>query len=139
MTYYIKREDAIKACNEKAWMRGEDIIGVRYPSSEEIRETIEQIPSADVVEHRRGKWIHESEVLHQERYRCSECGESFQCWVSMGEILPNYCSNCGADNRPKVEPKSKCHRHGIKTEDGTLIYECIGCDEMDCDMRGNDK
>lgn len=35
---------------------------------------------------------------------------------------------------PSVVPISgnKCHRHGIRLEDGTPIYECIGCDKQDC-------
>lgn len=39
---------------------------------------------------------------------------------------------------PSVVPtnENKCHRHGIRLEDGTPIYECIGCDEVSCDMRG---
>ena len=90
MSDYIKREDAIYIA-----------LGfIKNNSNKEyVQKCLEEIPSADVVEHRRGKWIHESEVIHQERYRCSECGESFQCWVSMGAILPNFCSNCGADMR----------------------------------------
>lgn len=31
--------------------------------------------------------------------------------------------------------ENKCHRHGIRLEDGTLIYECIGCDKQDCERK----
>lgn len=33
------------------------------------------------------------------------------------------------------ESENKCHRHGIRLEDGTPIYECIGCDKQDCESR----
>ena len=114
MTDYIKREDAIKACDEKAWMHGEDIIGVRYPTSDEIRATIETLPSADVVERehynnrlkvmyslgyddaraerKSGEWIEECEGKSV-RYRCSVCNDD-DGWRNY-----NYCANCGADMR----------------------------------------
>ena len=99
-----------------------------------ILRDIEDAPSV-AIERKRGEWVRVSADKYIQHayhfYRCSECGEDI-----IGEH--NFCPNCGADNRAKVEPKPKCHRHGIKTEDGTLIYECIGCDEMDCDMRGEE-
>lgn len=42
-------------------------------------------------------------------------------------------------NAPSVvstTDENKCHRHGIRLEDGTPVYECIGCDEQDCKRKG---
>ena len=50
MSDYIKREDAIRVCNERQIISGDFITGIRYPTADEIREVITDIPSADVVD-----------------------------------------------------------------------------------------
>lgn len=82
----IWREDAIKACDEKAWMRGEDIIGVRYPTYDEIRATIETLPSADVVEVVRCKDCKHRSIEEKDTYYhwCNE--------LNWGVTENDYCS-----------------------------------------------
>lgn len=58
----------------------------------------ESIPSVDVIERKKGKWID---------YKCSECGEPIPISKVMlrGKVMwerdqkPNFCPNCGADMR----------------------------------------
>ena len=92
MTEYIKREDAVEAFytatgdGDKAdWAVG----------------VIKSIPSADVVERKRGKWIKDCNVAFF--WKCSECG-AYIFWRKEEYLLrnedePNYCPNCGADMR----------------------------------------
>ena len=92
MTEYIKREDAIETFytatgdGDKAdWAVG----------------VIKSIPSADVVERKRGKWIKDCNVAFF--WKCSECG-AYIFWRKEEYLLrnedePNYCPNCGADMR----------------------------------------
>ena len=83
---YIKREDAMERVNE--W-------GNMYPDSDTAREALTMVmnelltmPSADVVERKRGEWVYEfGKGAH-----CSICGKG--CVWNF-----NYCPNCGADMR----------------------------------------
>ena len=71
MSEYIKREDALNCVN------GYFLTG--------LHKAIQNIPTADVVERKRGKWLLDG--------RCSEC---FEHSLSSHR---NYCPNCGADMR----------------------------------------
>lgn len=65
----------------------------------DIIEKIKNIPTADVVERKRGEWIfNPSDAIEMmfTKPKCSECG--FES-ADGG----NYCSNCGADMRKEVE------------------------------------
>lgn len=88
MTDYIKREDVDTYFNNRnAWYN--------------FYETLESIPSADVVEVRHGSW----KIIEYEYFTCSECGYDFwngcDCTAEAKEKLtngdyPNYCPQCGA-------------------------------------------
>ena len=60
-----------------------------------VADMIDDFPSADVQEVRRGRWIQDSYgAMDDGEYlitRCSYCGEA--------NPVSNYCPNCGADNR----------------------------------------
>ena len=84
MTEYIKREDVLALSHYDD--HDCEIVDV---------EDVEKLPSADVVERKKGKWID---------YKCSECGEPIPISkvILRGEVMwerhqkPNFCSNCGA-------------------------------------------
>ena len=80
MSDYIKREDAIKAIKK-------DIMGgLNYES------ILNDLPSADVVEVRRGKWIKAADDGERSFYaECDQCHK-----VTPNGWNMNYCPNCGA-------------------------------------------
>ena len=96
MTVCIKREDAIDA-----------VLDVYYNtpdidlSGERLEAAILNIPAADVVEVRHGRWDGEGdgyadgEIVIDVWY-CSECGYCIDDGTDDPNILPNYCPNCGA-------------------------------------------
>ena len=64
-----------------------------------VEMVVSNTPAADVVEVRHGKWIdlHDENVLYEQTYKCSICGE----WFVFESGTPkeneyNYCSHCGA-------------------------------------------
>ena len=77
--------------------------------------------------------------------QCPKCGR-YMTWY-MVQTNGYWKCVCGYDTRSvtytlsdRTERKdnewgseNKCHRHGIRLEDGTPIYECIGCDKQDCE------
>lgn len=65
---------------------------IRYHMFED---TIESIPTADVVERKKGRWIAVKIGNGDTRYTCSECGASYEC-DSRDTWDFNYCPNCGA-------------------------------------------
>ena len=86
MTEYIKREDAVEAFytatgdGDKAdWAVG----------------VIKSIPSADVVERKKGEWFDRGSLS----CRCSNCG----C-KSTKEY--NFCPHCGADMRGREDERT---------------------------------
>ena len=103
MTEYIKRKDALKMCSGEIQdirymtdvfgKRYECVVGARRINADEIAEQIKKIPSADVVERKRGEWYDRGSLS----CRCSNC----RC-KSPEEF--SFCPNCGADMR---ENKSK--------------------------------
>lgn len=97
MTKYIKREDAIKAVAEYT----KDCFGTfedAILNAEDV--VLDSVPSADVIEHKRGHWIVRGDYVV-----CSECGlhemfeyGSMSCAVA-GERFACFCPCCGADMR----------------------------------------
>lgn len=73
-----------------------EVIGRRkFESREDIQEFLDNIPTADVVEVRHGKWEAKEHTSistnrHYYTFRCSECKK----WN--GTHRQNYCPNCGA-------------------------------------------
>ena len=97
MNDYIKREYAILLLNsgiETADKYNYDTDVMKRLRAEVIKaelkiyiKSINNIPSADVVEVRHGRWTGKT-------YKCSLCGK----WVDplQGDADMNYCPNCGA-------------------------------------------
>ena len=87
MSDYIKREDALKAvkrvCHDNRCLS--------------FIEHINKIPSTDVVERKRGKWIDDDKHNHK-YHRCSICGHGRFNWGK-----DNFCPNCGADMRERKD------------------------------------
>ena len=89
MTEYIKREDVHLALDS------------HYFTGElSLRETIDSVPSADVVERKKGKW---GDNTKDESWECSEWGFIFYS-VGFYKIYNTkfgmrFCPNCGADMR----------------------------------------
>ena len=96
MTVYIKREDAIDAILDVYYNTPDiDLSGGRLEAA------ILNIPAADVAPVRHGRWDGEGdgyadgEIVIDVWY-CSECGYCIDDGTDDPNILPNYCSNCGA-------------------------------------------
>ncbi len=83
MTEYIRREDLMERVGR--W---------QLNTREAIAEMIMSVPSADVVERKRGKWIGGNGVDY---VRCSCCHKNYD-WVGQAQYY-NFCPNCGADMR----------------------------------------
>lgn len=95
---YIKREDAELALGSMSMFKGRIFV-------EDALAKIADIPSADVVERKRGEW--KNEVIRplfgkETKKTCSNCKQIIydngRCNnLSKGDW--NYCPNCGADMR----------------------------------------
>lgn len=90
MTEYIKREDLMERVGR--W---------QLNTREAIAEMIMSVPSADVVERKKGKWQITDAYPHN--VYCSECHKKFAqthwaVWED-GSLPRNFCPNCGADMR----------------------------------------
>lgn len=96
MTEYIEREEAIKALKDNVTEMESDIY---YGSNkgvpkDEIEDIVNEIPAADVVEVKHGKWVkqgYEGIMTY-----CSECLHRALFNNHHELILSNYCPNCGA-------------------------------------------
>lgn len=85
MSDYIKREDAINAIFSNAFT----------PSV--VRRVLRQIPSADVVERKRGEWELHNVIF--DILKCTSCGSTINC-NAFGEYYKKhwkFCPNCGAE------------------------------------------
>ena len=86
---YIKREYAIEALGERPLNWTDSDSEIQAVSDYDMYiSAIENLPSADVVERKRGKNISDKGFL------CSVC--SFGDFNSFHGYEPNYCPNCGA-------------------------------------------
>ena len=104
MSDYIKREDAIKELQEE-WEEAmvEGINASEILSDSE--DAIYRVPSADVVERKRGHWIN----VRQEG-ACSWTGECSCCHDRNDippPILAHFCPNCGADMGERKDNDNK--------------------------------
>lgn len=81
-----------------------------YGKNKSVDQMIEKLeidlinmPSADVVEVKHGKWIEEPSVFPNHPFvRCSECGEE-ALLDENGVAKSNFCPLCGADMRGKTK------------------------------------
>ena len=75
-----------------------------------IVEEIEKLPSAQ-PERKKGKWIvgtveHKYTHEHRDARQCSECGAMYFHYArqeDIEDVVPNFCPNCGADMRGKLD------------------------------------
>ena len=99
---YIKREDAIEAV--KRLSKNYTGKGKRdyHPHIDFVVDEIKyEVPSADVVERKRGEWQITDPYPHN--VYCSNCYKTFAqshwaVWED-GTLPRSYCPNCGADMR----------------------------------------
>ena len=98
MSDYIKREDAIQQIWKPMVKPNAEIFDALKRA---IQSEVENLPSADVVERKRGKWslirTIKTNSCPEHWLICSEC-EKYRV-IKMGEAFPDYCENCGADMR----------------------------------------
>ena len=98
MAKYIDAEKVIAALTDTLQYEGMVM--------DELISVVANIPAADVVERKTGKWI---ETTQGDHYKCSCCGVRSAFWFDeenssswekdMSEWLSDYCPNCGADMR----------------------------------------
>lgn len=92
---YIEREAALQAVDCDNLHRG--IVSA-------LKENIEEIPVADVVKVRHGKWVWDKNGLDWGlgAWTCSECHRKPETWWEADKGNPyrcarsGYCNNCGA-------------------------------------------
>lgn len=92
---YIRKQDAF----DKIWTKADDFeqnYDILYAQgARAMAIVVEQIPPADVVQVRHGKWI--KEWWHGERTRtCSICNITQSVNVYEDEVKFKYCPYCGA-------------------------------------------
>ena len=110
MNDYINREDVVELFRD-------DIVEITYqliaimPTAERDFEVhnecckrhikmISNLPSADVIERKRGEWIDNNDFGESNTYTCSICGEPWELnYGTPQENNMNFCPNCGADMR----------------------------------------
>ena len=100
MAEYIEREALIDAVESIDWYsvyKGKLTAGA--PNTENalykasnIYAAIDNVPAADVVEVRHGRWEWDTEDI----YRCSNCAEKSHVKEVMGHPEWDYCPNCDA-------------------------------------------
>lgn len=113
MQRYIKSDDALKTLRQLLYetaLNQFDFYAAEVDVYEDIAKNrletwIDLIPTADVMERKKGQWIRENIVLTsnppQYQWHCSECGKMVH-WFTTG-VLTNFCPNCGADMRKEKE------------------------------------
>ncbi len=90
MSDYISREDA------KNYVIGRYDDQLGFITMEDIIDQLDYVPAADVRPVVRGKWG--TDRFKMERMICSECGVVLE-WSKIN----NFCPNCGADMRKKID------------------------------------
>ena len=96
MSDYIKREDAVRAVVDAKTGKDKTIDGTRQVT--DCLRRIKAIPSADVRENVKGRWLpHDLENGEKsiDEDCCSVCGERFH-EIAMTGCEWNFCPNCGA-------------------------------------------
>ena len=102
MAEYIKREDALKAMEWK-W------------AGKAAFDAVKAIPSADVIERKKGKWevidvanldLAYGGRIYVPEFKCNQCGSYYESDIRWVEPImpedahfPKFCPYCGADMR----------------------------------------
>ena len=104
MSEYIKREDVLHAI----WKISAEH-DLFFPAI--ILDAINALPSADVVERKKGRWMVEKGILHplETDGICSVCGHATGFYK-----FYDYCPNCGAEMRNLT--------YTLSTESGTFSF-----------------
>jgi hypothetical protein len=92
MTDYIKREDVHLALDSHY-----------FTGKLSLKETIDSVPAADVVERKKGKWDKDSDMAFY--WKCSKCG-AYLFWryeEFMVNGNPHFCPYCGAQMESERE------------------------------------
>jgi predicted RNA-binding Zn-ribbon protein involved in translation (DUF1610 family) len=76
--------------------------GWRHPDST-VYEFVDDMPAADVVEVKHGKWAEAHDTSGHNYQRCTECGIYIQDIFFANDYDANFCPNCGADMRGEIE------------------------------------
>ena len=92
--------------------------GVNIPTSE-VLDLIETEPTADVRENVKGEWIYKNDniAIPTGYWECSICGK--------GKLLyeQNFCPNCGADMRSRLQGTEIDGMYIDISGDGTVIEQ----------------
>lgn len=100
MNEYITKENA--RLNRPEWREAIDDFSAGFNVCiDEYMDRIDEIPAADVVPARHGKWVKATGMMPPEYcglHICSECGHYAGRKPPYGgrEMLSDYCPNCGA-------------------------------------------
>lgn len=95
---YIKREDAIRAIAEQECYESNTDFGNKDTVEDWLDYAsgiLADIPSADVVERKRGKWI---DKISKGGFLWQECSECKALRRQLG-FYENFCPHCGCDMR----------------------------------------
>ena len=94
MKKYIDMDDLIELLSD---MQGRCGTRAELRQNSKIWQQVKDMPTADVVPVRHGKWKQWDGYGYEDTYECTECGEPFV--LIEGTPLQNgynYCPNCGA-------------------------------------------
>ena len=99
MPEYIEREAVVERINNSicSWCRDCNSNAQRMVSAyKDVLSRIQNIPTADVVEVRHGKWLYVSGVGRYAEYECSECKAHVCFDEKIDGTIPVYngCPHC---------------------------------------------
>lgn len=96
MDKYISIEDLKNYLNQK--IQAFEPCPDKYDAAVGIYYGLHRIPAADVAPVRHGRWEKVTSLMYQFGYylgaSCSICGKTH--FFLSGEMMSNYCPNCGA-------------------------------------------
>ena len=90
-----------------------------------IMEEINNAPTVDAVERKRGEWVDNGldsigfMGIEYRLQKCSNCGETIA--KAPMQRLPNFCSNCGADMRTKETDRG--YERSVEQLEHDMLYE----------------
>jgi rubrerythrin len=93
MSEYIKKADVVKLCEDYSEYSFSNCDFLGASDFERLQKDIKQLPTADVVEVKHGRWIDTGDEILDTTYsgwKCSECG-----YVFCGNKF-KFCPECGA-------------------------------------------